>query len=131
MRKPALYRGGYTAFERQRRERQALEGKLAKQQENQRKKLTAFVERFRAKATKARQAQSRLKLLAKLEPTPASVAEEVSPIEFPPPAKPLSPPIIALDDVSVGYDPASRAAAPQSAHRRRRPHCASGRQRQR
>src|SRR5438270_12680178 len=41
-RKLALYRGGYTAFERQRRERQALEGKLAKQQENQRKKLTAF-----------------------------------------------------------------------------------------
>src|SRR6266700_1143761 len=103
--KLALYRGGYTAFERQRRERQALEGKLAKQQENQRKKLTAFVERFRAKATKARQAQSRLKLLAKLEPTAAAVAEEVLPIEFPPPAKPLSPPIIALDDVTVGYEP--------------------------
>ncbi|HEV3371303.1 MAG TPA: ATP-binding cassette domain-containing protein, partial [Xanthobacteraceae bacterium] len=99
------YRGGYSAFERQRRERQALDRKLAKQQESQRKRLTAFVERFRAKATKARQAQSRLKLLAKLEPTAAAVAEEVAPIEFPPPAKPLSPPIIALEGVSVGYEP--------------------------
>jgi ATP-binding cassette subfamily F protein 3 len=103
--KLTLYRGGYSAFERQRRERQALDRKLAKQQESQRKRLTAFVERFRAKATKARQAQSRLKLLAKLEPTAAVVAEEVLPFEFPPPAKPLSPPIIALEGVSVGYEP--------------------------
>ena len=103
--KLTLYRGGYSAFERQRRERQALDRKLAKQQESERKRLTAFVERFRAKATKARQAQSRMKLLAKLEPPAAVVAEEVLPIEFPPPAKPLSPPIIALDDVSVGYEP--------------------------
>jgi len=103
--KLVLYRGGYSAFERQRRERQALDRKLAKQQESQRKRLTAFVERFRAKATKARQAQSRLKLLAKLEPTAAAVAEEVAPIEFPPPAKPLSPPIIALEGVAVGYEP--------------------------
>jgi ATP-binding cassette subfamily F protein 3 len=103
--KLTLYRGGYSAFERQRRERQVLDRKLAKQQESERKRLTAFVERFRAKATKARQAQSRMKLLAKLEPTAAAVAEEVLPIEFPPPAKPLSPPIIALDDVSVGYEP--------------------------
>jgi ATP-binding cassette subfamily F protein 3 len=103
--KLTLYRGGYSAFERQRRERQALDRKLAKQQESERKRLTAFVERFRAKATKARQAQSRMKLLAKLEPTAAVVAEEVLPIEFPPSAKPLSPPIIALDDVSVGYEP--------------------------
>jgi ATP-binding cassette subfamily F protein 3 len=103
--KLTLYRGGYSAFERQRRERQILDRKLAKQQEGQRKRLTAFVERFRAKATKARQAQSRLKLLAKLEPTAAMVAEEVLPIEFPPPEKPLSPPIIALDGVAVGYEP--------------------------
>jgi ATP-binding cassette subfamily F protein 3 len=103
--KLVLYRGGYSAFERQRRERQALDRKLAKQQDSERKRLTAFVERFRAKATKARQAQSRMKLLAKLEPTAAAVAEEVLPIEFPPPTRPLSPPIIALQDVSVGYEP--------------------------
>jgi len=103
--KLALYRGGYTAFERQRRERQTLDLKLAKKQEAERRRLTAFVDRFRAKATKARQAQSRLKLLAKLEPAAAVVAEEVRPIEIPAPAKPLSPPIIALDDVAVGYEP--------------------------
>src|SRR5215467_4867573 len=101
----ALYRGDYTSFERQRRERQALDLKLAKAQEAQRKRLQAFVDRFRAKATKARQAQSRLKLLAKLEPIAARVAEEVREFDFPPPDKPLSPPIIALDQVSVGYEP--------------------------
>ena len=103
--KLALYRGGYSAFERQRRERQMLDVKLARRQEAERKRLQAFVDRFRAKATKARQAQSRVKLLAKLEPIAAVIAEEVRPIEFPPPAKPISPPIIALDDVSVGYEP--------------------------
>jgi ATP-binding cassette subfamily F protein 3 len=103
--KLALYRGDYTAFERQRRERQALDLKLAKKQDAERKRLQAFVDRFRAKATKARQAQSRVKLLAKLEPAAAMVADEVPSIEIPSPAKPLSPPIIALDDVSVGYEP--------------------------
>ncbi len=103
--KLALYRGGYTAFERQRGEQLTLDRKLARKQESERKRLRAFVNRFRAKATKARQAQSRLKLLAKLEPVVALVAEEVKPIRIPPPAKALSPPIIALDDVSVGYEP--------------------------
>jgi ATP-binding cassette subfamily F protein 3 len=103
--KLALYRGGYSAFERQRRERQMLDVKLARKQEVERKRLQAFVDRFRAKATKARQAQSRVKLLAKLEPIAAIIADEVRPIEIPPPAKPISPPIIALDDVSVGYEP--------------------------
>jgi ATP-binding cassette, subfamily F, member 3 len=101
----ALYRGGYSAFERQREERQALDAKLAKKQEAERRRIMAFVERFRAKATKARQAQSRLKLLAKLEPQAALVADEARPIEIPSPEKELSPPIIALDDVSVGYVP--------------------------
>ena len=103
--KLTFYRGGYTAFERQRRERQTLDLKLAKRQELERKRLTAFVDRFRAKATKARQAQSRMKLLAKLEPVVAIVANEVRPINIPPPAKTLSPPIIALEEVAVGYEP--------------------------
>jgi ATP-binding cassette subfamily F protein 3 len=103
--KLTLYRGGYSAFERQRGERQALDLKLAKKLDAERKRLQAFVERFRAKATKARQAQSRAKLLAKLAPVAAVVADEVLPIEIPSPAKPLAPPIIALEDVSVGYEP--------------------------
>ncbi|PWB57080.1 MAG: glycosyl transferase family 1 [Bradyrhizobiaceae bacterium] len=103
--KLALYRGGYSAFARQRAERQALDDKLAKAQQAQRQRLTAFVERFRAKASKARQAQSRLKALAKLAPIAVAVEDEVRPIVFAPPDKALSPPIIAFDRVAVGYEP--------------------------
>ena len=103
--KLALYRGGYTAFARQRAERQALNAAIAKKQEAERKHLQAFVDRFKAKASKARQAQSRVKKLAKLAPLAPLAEDEVRPIAIPPPAKPLSPPIIALDRVSVGYEP--------------------------
>ncbi|HEY1364390.1 MAG TPA: ABC-F family ATP-binding cassette domain-containing protein [Xanthobacteraceae bacterium] len=101
--KLALYRGGYTQFERQRRERQALDRKLASEQLRERKRVMAFVERFRAKATKARQAQSRLKLLERMQPIAAAVDHAVRPIEIAPPATPLSPPIVALEGVCVGY----------------------------
>jgi len=103
--KLALYRGGYTSFARQRAERQALNAAAAKKQETERKHLQAFVDRFKAKASKARQAQSRVKKLAKLTPIAAIANDDVRPIQIPPPAKPLSPPIIALDRVSVGYEP--------------------------
>src|SRR2546421_511257 len=103
--KLALYRGGYTSFARQRAERQALNAAAAKKQEAERKHLQAFVDRFKAKASKARQAQSRVKKLAKLVPIAAIANDEGRPIAIPPPAKPLSPPIIALDGVSVGYEP--------------------------
>ncbi|TMJ04587.1 MAG: ATP-binding cassette domain-containing protein [Alphaproteobacteria bacterium] len=103
--KLALYRGGYTSFARQRAERQALNAAAAKKQEAERKHLQAFIDRFRAKATKARQAQSRVKKLAKLTPVAALANDDVRPIVIPPPVKPLSPPIIALDRVSVGYQP--------------------------
>jgi ATP-binding cassette subfamily F protein 3 len=100
-----IYRGGYTAFDRQRRERQALDQKLVKKQEAERKRIIAFVDRFRAKASKARQAQSRLKLLAKLEPPPAVVADEVREIAIPDPERLPSPPIVAFDAVAAGYEP--------------------------
>jgi ATP-binding cassette, subfamily F, member 3 len=103
--KLAFYRGNYTSFERQRNERLALDQSLARKQEAQRKHLTAFVERFRAKATKARQAQSRLKLLAKLQPIDVRIEDEARSITIPSPDKPPSPPIIALDDMTVGYEP--------------------------
>ena len=101
----AFYRGNYSSFERQRNERLALDLAFAKKQEAERARLASFVERFRAKATKARQAQSRLKLLAKLQPIDARVPDEVREIAIPSPDKTLSPPIIALDDVAVGYEP--------------------------
>ena len=101
--KLTLWSGNYTSFERQRLEAQALQGKAFKKQEERRAHLQAFVDRFRATASKARQAQSRLKMLARMEPIAAIVDEETQPFRWPPVARPLSPPIVAMEKVSVGY----------------------------
>ncbi len=101
--KLTLWRGNYSSFERQRREQQAILLKHKKKQDDQRKHLQSFVDRFRAKATKAAQAQSRLKMLAKMEPISAIVDGHILPFHLPSPQKPLSPPIVAMDDASVGY----------------------------
>jgi ATP-binding cassette, subfamily F, member 3 len=103
--KLTLYRGSYASFEAQRAGREMLDAKHAKRQEAERKRLQAFVDRFKAKASKARQAQSRVKMLERMQPVTALVTQDVHEITFPPPEKSLSPPIIAVDDVSVGYDP--------------------------
>ena len=103
--KLVLYRGGYSSFERQRAEKQALDAKAAKKQDAERKRIQAFIDRFKAKATKARQAQSRVKRLAKMAPIAAVADDEVRPITFPPPTKMLSPPIVAFDKVAAGYEP--------------------------
>ncbi len=103
--KLTLYRGSYSSFEEQRATREMLNAKHAKRQEAERKRLQAFVDRFKAKASKARQAQSRVKMLEKMKPIAALVTQDVREISFPAPEKMLSPPIIAVDDVSVGYDP--------------------------
>jgi ATP-binding cassette subfamily F protein 3 len=102
--KLTLYRGNYSSFERQRREQQMLLGKAAKKQEDKRKHLQAFVDRFRAKATKARQAQARLKILAKMEEVELIVDASVQRFHVPSPKKPLSPPIITMENASAGYD---------------------------
>jgi ATP-binding cassette subfamily F protein 3 len=101
--KLSLYRGGYSSFERQRAEQIALAGKARDKQEAERKKLQAFVDRFRAKATKARQAQSRVKRLEKLQPIAAIAESEVLPFHFPEPARKMSPPLIAMEGASAGY----------------------------
>ena len=102
--KLTLWKGNYSGFEKQRRELMAVQAKAAKKQEDKRKHLQEFVDRFRAKATKARQAQSRLKMLEKMEPTAAIVDTDVLPIHLPSPEKQLSPPIIAMERGAVGYD---------------------------
>ena len=102
-RKLVLYSGGYDAFARARAERRAVAVAAAKKQEAQRAHLQGFVDRFRAKATKAAQAQSRLKALARMQPiTPPEEARQHR-FTFPQPDQ-LSPPILAMEDVSVGYD---------------------------
>ncbi len=103
--KLTLYAGNYDNFERQRREKQALTVKLKKKQDDQRDHMMAFVERFRSKASKARQAQSRLKALSKLEPIADMVENRVAPFFFPNPEKPVAPPAVRWDKVSVGYTP--------------------------
>ncbi|HYW65003.1 MAG TPA: ABC-F family ATP-binding cassette domain-containing protein [Bradyrhizobium sp.] len=105
--KLTLYRGSYSSYEEQRATREMLDAKQAKRQEAERKRLQAFVDRFKAKASKARQAQSRVKMLERMKPVAALVRQDVREISFPAPEKLLSPPIIALDNVSVGYDPKS------------------------
>ena len=101
--KLTLWRGNYDSFERQRREQQAIQLKHQKKQDEHRKHLQAFVDRFRAKASKARQAQSRIKMLEKLQPISAMVDSDVLPIVLPSPEKQLSPPIITLEGASTGY----------------------------
>src|SRR4030081_287276 len=103
--KLTLYKGTYSSFEEQRATREMLDAKHAKRQADERKRLQAFVDRFKAKASKARQAQSRVKMLEKMKPVTALVTQDVREISFPTPEKMLSPPIIAVDNVSVGYDP--------------------------
>ncbi len=103
--KLTLYKGSYSSFEEQRATREMLDAKHAKRQADERKRLQAFVDRFKAKASKARQAQSRVKMLERMKPVTALVTQDVREITFPTPEKLLSPPIIAVDEVSVGYDP--------------------------
>jgi len=101
-RKLTLYQGGYDSFARTRAEQRAVAQAEARKQEARRAHLQGFVDRFRAKASKARQAQSRIKMLEKLVPItlPEEAARHV--FSFPAPEE-LSPPILALDGVAVGY----------------------------
>ena len=103
--KLTLYKGTYSSFEEQRATREMLDAKHARKQADERKRLQAFVDRFKAKASKAKQAQSRVKMLERMKPVTALVTQDVREITFPVPEKTLSPPIIAVDGVSVGYDP--------------------------
>ncbi len=98
-----LYKGTYDQFEAQRRAQLELQMAMKKKQETQRRHIEAFVERFRYKASKARQAQSRLKMLEKMQPIAALVDNSVVPFAFPDP-EPLSPPIITMENAAVGYE---------------------------
>ncbi|ODT27915.1 MAG: glycosyl transferase family 1 [Kaistia sp. SCN 65-12] len=103
--KLTFWRGGYDQFERQWTEQRELQEKSRVKQEAARKHLQSFVDRFRAKASKARQAQSRIKALEKMKPIAALVDDQVRPFSFPEPVKAVASPIIALEKVGVGYQP--------------------------
>ncbi|WP_104069452.1 ABC-F family ATP-binding cassette domain-containing protein [Albidovulum inexpectatum] len=101
--KLTLYSGNYDTFARTRAEQRAVAEAEARKQAQQRVHLQSFVDRFRYKASKARQAQARLKMLEKMEPIATPEAAHRVAFTFPEPEQ-LSAPIIALEGVSVGYD---------------------------
>ncbi len=101
--KLTLYPGGYDAFERQRAERQAQQAAAREKQMAERAKLQDFVARNSARASTAKQAQSRAKALAKMQPIAAVMDDPTLAFGFPDPDQ-LRPPLITLDHASVGYD---------------------------
>ena len=97
------YRGNYDRFEQTRRLQAELNAKQRAKQAAQRVHMEAFVTRFRYKATKAKQAQSRLKMLARMEPLSEMLEERAPRFMFPEIAE-LPPPLYSFEKVSVGYD---------------------------
>lgn len=98
------YTGGYDTFEGQLAEQNRLNMALLAKQEDERRHLEAFVNRFKAKASKAKQAQSRMKRLEKMQPVATIISDPIAPISLPGPERSLSPPIVRFDDVSLGYE---------------------------
>ena len=99
------YKGDYDFFEKTRAEKLALQGKMKVKQDAKRKHMESFIDRFRYTASKARQAQSRIKALEKMGTIGVLSEGNVTPIHFPNPQKPAASPIINLENASVGYEP--------------------------
>ncbi|SHG31322.1 ABC-F family ATP-binding cassette domain-containing protein [Cognatishimia maritima] len=98
----AYYTGVYDQFVEQRNAQRAVQAAAAKKQDAQRAHLQAFVDRFKAKASKAKQAQSRVKMLERMKPITAPEEAARVVFTFPEPDE-LSPPIIATEGAAVGY----------------------------
>jgi ATP-binding cassette subfamily F protein 3 len=98
-----FYTGGFSQFEHQRAERLRLQAATRTKIEAKRAHMQSFVDRFGATASKARQAQSRMKMIARLEAAPSVVEENVAPFRLPSPMRPLAPPLVRLEEVQVGY----------------------------
>lgn len=98
------YTGGYDRFEAALAEQQRLSNAMRSKQDDERRHLEAFVTRFKAKASKAKQAQSRVKKLEKMKPVATIINDPIPPIDLPGPEKTLSPPIIRFEEAAVGYE---------------------------
>ncbi|PZU87950.1 MAG: glycosyl transferase family 1 [Shinella sp.] len=103
--KLTFYRGGYDQFERQKAEADELQMKAKVKSDAARKHLQSYIDRFRYKASKARQAQSRIKALERMGTVAAVIEDHVQPITFPEPEKQPASPIIAISGGAVGYEP--------------------------
>ncbi len=102
--KLTLYSGNYDRFEATRRMRLAQNEKLRAKQDAQKQQIMKFVDRFRYKATKAKQAQSRLKMLERMQPIPEHRKDGTVAFTFPAPKPALASPLYTTENVSVGYD---------------------------
>jgi ATP-binding cassette subfamily F protein 3 len=100
--KVTLYAGGYDSFERQRAERMAQIAAAMASQDAQRARLQDYIARNSARASTAKQAQSRAKMLAKMQPIAAMADDPSLSFDFPSPTE-LKPPLITLDMAAVGY----------------------------
>ncbi len=103
--KLTFYRGSYDQFERQKAEADELQTKAKAKNDAARKHLQSFIDRFKAKATKARQAQSRVKALERMGTVAAVIEDHVMGFSFPEPEKQPASPIIAVSGGAVGYEP--------------------------
>jgi ATP-binding cassette subfamily F protein 3 len=97
------YRGGYSAYELQRAERMAQQQAEFARQQREVAHIEDFVRRFRAKATKAKQAQSRLKALERMEAVAPAHVDSPFSFQFPEPGK-VSDPLLTIDNLTLGYD---------------------------
>ena len=102
-RKLSVSAGGYDAYERRRAEARAQALAFHSKQEAQRRHMQAFIERFRAKASKAKQAQSRIKALERMQTVAAPIDERGTSFAFKNP-RPMAPPIIRLVEADLGYE---------------------------
>ena len=98
-----MYVGNFDTFMEARAAKASAEAAFAKKQDAARKHLQAFVDRFRAKASKARQAQSRMKMLAKMQALDVLIDDRVAPITLPEPSD-ASPPLLTMRNAAVGYE---------------------------
>jgi ATP-binding cassette subfamily F protein 3 len=101
--KMTFYKGNYDTFETTRRMQMELNNKSREKALDQVAHLQKFVDRFGASATKAKQAQARVKMIAKLKPPAAMFDEYAAPFTFPNPKKEPASPMLTFDNVSVGY----------------------------
>ena len=97
------YPGDYDSFERQVAEQNRHDMSLMAKQEDERRHLEDFVRRFRYSASKAKQAQSRIKKLSKMQPVATIINDPIAPITINGPERPLSPPIVKFNSVALGY----------------------------
>jgi ATP-binding cassette subfamily F protein 3 len=100
--KATLYTGNYSAFERMRAEKLAQQQSAFERQQREMAHIQSFIDRFKAKATKAKQAQSRIKSLERMELIAQAHIDSPFQFSFPPPKK-LPNPLIALEQAAIGY----------------------------